>query len=131
MGWSYSGDPVNSDLDKVRFEIGDTDSTDQQLQDEEIEYTISAEPSLLAAAARCCEVLSRKFSRLADNRLGPQQVWASQRSVAYAERAKELRSKSSALGGLYVGGLDKNEELLDQDLRQPAFKRDLMSNKEV
>jgi len=130
MPWSYSGDPASSDKDAVRFEVGDTDHNDQLLQDGEIEYAISLEPSLLAAAARCCEVLARRFSRQADFRLGPQAVSASQRAEAFAARAKELRTKAASLGGIYVGGIDRNEERLDRDLRQPAFKRNLMSNTE-
>lgn len=129
MPWTYSGDPTSSDKDTVRFEVGDTDFNDQLLQDGEIEYAISMEATLLGAVARCCEVLARRFSRQADYRLGPQAVSASQRAEAYAARAKELRAKTVALGGLYVGGIDKNEERLDRDLRQPAFKRDLMSLK--
>jgi adenosylmethionine-8-amino-7-oxononanoate aminotransferase len=31
MTWTYSGNPAASALDQVRFTIGDTDTTDQQL----------------------------------------------------------------------------------------------------
>lgn len=42
MTWSYSGDPSSSTLDEVRFLIQDTDTTDQLLSNEEINYLIDA-----------------------------------------------------------------------------------------
>ena len=36
--WSYSGDPLDSALDQVRFTIGDTDSEYPLLQHEELEF---------------------------------------------------------------------------------------------
>ena len=38
MTWSYSGDPASSDRDAIRFYIGDTDTTLQLLQDEDIDF---------------------------------------------------------------------------------------------
>ena len=125
MSWSYSKDPTLSDLDAVRFEIGDTDITHPLLDDEEIEYALNVEPNIYSAAARCCEAISAKFARDADYRLGPQAVQASQRAKAYADKAVELRRKGS-MGKPYAGGIQKGEEALDKYLRQPAFKRGLM-----
>lgn len=131
MAWTYSGDPQTSDKDMVRFEIGDTDSTDQLVSDEEITYALSVEPSILAAAARCCESLARKFARQIDYRLGPQYVYASQRAKAFAELAAELRARASLGSGMYVGGIDRQEHLKDRGLRQPAFKKGLMDYRSI
>ena len=125
MVWTYTGNPVTDAKDAVRFEIGDTDKEDPLLQDEEIVYAISVEANVLAAAARCCESISRYFARQADFRLGPQAVQASQRSLAYKELARDLRRRSAS--GLYAGGADKEEHLKDSHLKRPAFKRNLMS----
>ena len=131
MTWSYSGDPTVSKLDAVRFEFGDTDSDDKLLQDEEINYTLSIESDICGAAARCCEVLARKFARQADFSLGPQRVSASQRSEAFTRLGRELRSRVASSNPPYLGGADKNDELADarnSNLKPPIFKRDLMSN---
>ena len=37
MTWTYSGDPADNDLDELRFKIGDTDPSDPELQDEELQ----------------------------------------------------------------------------------------------
>lgn len=131
MSWNYNGDPSASDKDTVRFDIGDTECDDQLLQDEEIEYALTQEGSVLAASARCCEAIARKFARQADFTLGPQAIRASQRSQAYYKMAQDLRNKANILSqgnGLYVGGIDPADEAKDVDLIPPAFKRRFMDN---
>jgi hypothetical protein len=131
MSWNYSGDPAASNKDAVRFEIGDTTYEDQLLTDEEILFALSVEGSIIAAAARCCETLARKYAREADYTLGPQSVKASQRGKAFLEMSTALRKKASILSqgnGLYVGGVDPLEYQKDVDLVQPAFKRGFMDN---
>jgi len=127
MAWNYSGDPSTSTKDAIRFEIGDTDQSWKLLEDEEIEYALKVEPNWIAAAARCCESIARRFAREADQRLGPSYVYKRQRSEAYKELAQELRRRSSS--GMYVGGVRQGEDLLDGHLRQPSFKRGMMGNK--
>ena len=41
MSWSYSGNPSSSDLDALRFLIGDTDENAPIMQDEELQYLIT------------------------------------------------------------------------------------------
>lgn len=41
MSWSYSGNPMDSQLDACRFLIGDTNENAPIMQDEEIDYIIS------------------------------------------------------------------------------------------
>jgi len=121
MTWSYHGNPQGSEIDAIRFEIGDTDENWQLLQDEEIQYAVSMEANWIGAAARCCEAIARKFAREADYRLGPQWLNASQRSQAYKELAAELRRRAAALGGI--------SHETERHLRPPAFGRGLMDNK--
>ncbi len=117
MSWSYSGNPEMNKRDAVRFEIGDTISHDQQFSDEELEYIIDKNSSILSAALHCCDVLARRYARQADVQLGPQRVYASQRSEAYRELARELRSRMAS-GGAPLG----NQE------SEGAFSRGLMSH---
>ncbi|KKK55652.1 hypothetical protein LCGC14_3072400 [marine sediment metagenome] len=131
MSFTYDGDPAASDLEAVRFEIGDTDSTDQLMQDAEIEYTIDEEETIFGAAARCCETLSRKFAREADRQLGTLSVALSDKSTAFKELAEIIRAKEVGSGKVYTGGISKAEkdvDIADTDLVQPTFVKGSMNN---
>lgn len=94
MVWSYGGDPSSSPKDAVRFEIGDVDSEYSLLQDEEINYAITQESGTFAAAARCSEVLSRRFALQPNTTIGKTKIDGSAAAKLYADLASKLRSKS-------------------------------------
>ncbi len=127
MSWSYSGNPGDSDKDQVRFLIGDTDTTDQQLSDEEILWAISEEGNVYFAAARCALALASKFARLVDKEVGDLSLDYSQRQKAYQDLADEL-SESATLRSAtpYQGGQTHSDKRIDQDDPdnvQPAFQK--------
>lgn len=90
MAFTYDG-TLDSDLEKARLLIGDTDSTKAQFQDAEITYFLDLEGNVQDAAAAACEALATKYSRRADFSIDGQLVKASQVARAYANRARELR----------------------------------------
>lgn len=92
MAWTYSGDPATSDRDKVRFLIGDTDSTDQLLQDAEIAYVITeAGGSIYQAAHDAAYAVASKFSRMATSKsVGDLSLSYSDRAKAFFDLANEL-----------------------------------------
>ena len=57
MTWTYTGDPNVSDRDKIRFLIGDTDTNDQLVNDEEIEWALTEAGSIYQAAHDLCTQL--------------------------------------------------------------------------
>jgi len=118
MAWTYSGNPASSSLDAVRFEIGDTDQSDQLLQNEEIEYCLDQESNFFGAAARSCEVIARKFARLADSAMGKTKIQASQKSQAYAKMAVALRRRATGYHEPFAGALDA----------EPVFTKGMMDN---
>jgi hypothetical protein len=68
--FSYSGDPSASDVDAVRFLIGDVDASAFFLSDAEINFTLLEyfdhswnRPNLLAAAGACAESIAAQLSR--------------------------------------------------------------------
>lgn len=65
--WSYTGNPSARAIDMVRFLIGDTDSTNAQLNDNEISslLNISAN-SANTAAIYACRSLATKYASKAD-----------------------------------------------------------------
>jgi hypothetical protein len=133
VSWSYSGNPEASSKDAVRFEIQDTEENAQLLLDAEIEYAIvreaGSEPTeqgLLSAAARCCEVICRKFTRQPDNIEGSLQQTYSKMAKNYREMAEELRLRAQGAGEPFAGGQSwsgKRALRQDTDRVQPVFRR--------
>lgn len=63
MTWTYSGDPGGSTRDEIRFLIQDTDTNDQLLSDEELDYLIGVWTDAYAAAVAAVTALIAKGSR--------------------------------------------------------------------
>ena len=63
MTWTYSGNPASSALDEIRFLIGDTNTADQLLSNEEINYLYTAYGDPYAAAVACVVSLISQASR--------------------------------------------------------------------
>lgn len=110
MTWSYS----NTDLDIststgrlniVRFLVGDTDTTDQQVQNEEITFALSqATNDVYSAAAYIARSLSAKFSRLVDVDLDGQLAESySQLQKHYSDLAKQMSDQKLEAGGASLG----------------------------
>ena len=134
MAWNYSGNPSDSDLDQVRFLVGDTDSTDPLVLDEEIDFAISNQSTLPLAAAQVLRALATKFSRQASWKVGD--VAATNVAAvakAFKERADELDPDGITLGDAKLaapkfGGLTYSEKDTydsDTDAVQPMFKKGL------
>lgn len=125
MTWTYSGNPSASDRDAVRFHVGDTDTTDQLVTDEEIAYALTQQPSIELAAALICDAIAAKFTREADRRVGDVSLSASQQAEAYRTKARDLRTSGYSLALPSFGGRSISEkETLDSDSDavQPSFR---------
>jgi hypothetical protein len=92
MTWSYSGDPASSTLDRTRFLCGDTDTTDQLLSDEELNYLVTIKGSPEGAAPQACLLIMGKMAREVDYWLGPEKVFASKRLAGYKALVETLRA---------------------------------------
>lgn len=98
MTWTYTGDPNVSDRDKVRFLIGDTDTTDQLLSDEEIAWALdNTDDSIYQASHDLCVSLAAKFARLATSKsVGDLSLSYADRSSAFyalADRILDLAAR--------------------------------------
>lgn len=93
MTFTYDGTP-STDLEKIRLEIGDTDSTAALFSDEEIQVKLDSEGSVLRAAAALCEILAARFSRYYDFETDGQSFKRSQMAEMYARRAASLRARA-------------------------------------
>lgn len=143
MAWNYGGDPSANARDAIRFLIGDTDTNDQLINDEEIAWvnnqvtgSDTATTGLYDVAVRCCLTIASKFSRLADQSVGDLKVSMSQKAVAYRLQAEELKSLSGREGSVptpYAGGLTITDKEIDRDNSnriQPYFSGGQFTNKE-
>lgn len=128
MTWSYTvSDLATSKKDQVRLLIGDTVQTDQQLQDEEINFLLSRRGTIYGAAAECCRSLQAKFSRSVDQASGNYSAKYSQLAKAYGVKASEYEAKVATSGAVmpHAGGISVTDKLAqeqDSDRVSPQFQ---------
>lgn len=125
--FSYTGDPSKSDLDAVRFTLGDTDADCPLLLDAEINFLVTNEGDARSAAAAGARSIAAKFARQADEKVGDISVKFSQKSKQYFELADKLEDEvGTFLGKPIATGISiskKRINVLDDDLVEPAFTR--------
>ena len=127
MTFTYTGDPSASDVEEVRFNIGDTDSTRPMLSDEEIQHvidtTIGVNGSLLWVSAQAALRASAKYA-------GEVNVSGDGVSVDVEALQGKLKDAYTGLMTAYraslggappdVGGIDA-VPVLDGSVAPPAF----------
>ena len=127
MTWSYGSDPLNNDVDAVRFLIGDTDSSDPLIQDEEISYLL-ASYSVQFSAYYATRSIAAKFARLCREETGDIEVYANQKFDQYSKLAKAMSADLQAgrpidfriySGGIRHSVMDNYEK--DPDRNAPPF----------
>jgi len=140
MTWTYDNNPGTGDAsgrrDAVRVLIGDTDTNDQLVTDEEIAFFLSeANDVVYMAAARAARQLEALFARKADTSLDEVSVEYGEISDRFAKLAVRLESDSARFsgglgvpiaGGIRRGSMDDAEE--DDDRVRPAFRVNQFNN---
>lgn len=98
MAFTY--DPtLDTDLDKVRFTIGDTATPNHLIEDAEITAMLASAGSVNVASYKICHHIAAKFARQADFSMDEQGVKLSQKSAAYEKLAARIK-EDSVDGGL-------------------------------
>lgn len=134
---TYNGNIATSDLDAVRFMIGDTSNNPatELFPDAVILSVLTVQPIPVYAAAALADALAAKYSASADVRIGQTSVSSSQLADKYAKLATMLRSGPAGRlpGGdgtaliaatMAVGGITKAQveaERTDTGAIQPSF----------
>lgn len=97
MSWSYSGDPSTSALDLARFLIRDTDSADQLLQNEELQFLVDTWGDAYEAARNAALTLAAKFTRqsVQSKSVGDLSI-----SESFAGRANEYRELAQSIADM-------------------------------
>lgn len=135
MSWSYSATDLNTTtssgrLNSVRLLVGDTDTTDQLVQNEEITFALSqAGNNIYYASSWICKVIAAKFSRMVDTQLdGALSAKYSDRSKQFQQLAIQIEAQGKKTSGktlgVFGGGISVADMTLvnaNPDRVQPAF----------
>lgn len=141
MTWTYDGMPGSSTADErrdaVRLLIGDTDSTDEKLTDEEIAYALAQTSNeTYTAAAICARAVAGKYANLTDTDFEGVSDKFSQRQAHYLKLATQLERQAKTygskglgvplVGGVTISGIKAADDLSDRV--KPVFDRDEFEN---
>ena len=131
MTATYTNDPNGRQIDRVRLEIDDRDTTVEAnalLTDEEIQYYIDTHSNVLLAAAAAADQLGARFAGdPKSKKVGDLVIdYGDGRSATFKAVAKRLRAQVSRRGGanLFAGGLSESEKVTEEakvDKVQPTF----------
>jgi hypothetical protein len=138
MTWTYDNSPGTSTAaerrDAVRLFLGDTDTSDQQVTDEEITFALAeANDNIYRATSLCADALHGKYSRMVDTAFEGVRSSYSQRADHYRKLAAKYEKKAKTNSGLGAnfGGTSKAEiESVneDDDRVKPTFRRGQFRN---
>jgi len=135
--WTY--DPTDLDtttasgrLNVVRLLVGDTDTLDQQVQNEEINFALLTEADdVYGSASWVARTLVAKYSRYVDIDLDGQLAESySQLKEHYTALAEKLEAQKKSDGvylGISAGGIKRSkmrEAEADPDRVKPLYRRD-------
>ncbi len=138
MTWTY--DPAQlgtgsatDTLMQVRRLIGDVLVSDEQLQDEEIKWTLTLYSNVYLTAAQCCRDIAAQFSRKVDTVEGELRTMYSAQARNYAARAVEYQQFGMSRGGAipYAGGTsiaDKINQTNNADRVPPQYNLGMDEN---
>ena len=131
MAWTYDPEELGLETleerkNSVRFLVGDTDTNDQQMQDEEIVFALGqVGQNVYYAGAFVAEAIAAKFARLVTSEVDRTlRIRYSDMQAQYRALAKDLREQAMRVGGLGVsaGGINVLEMTIARQnpIRPPA-----------
>ena len=145
MAWTYSASNLTTTtapgrVNSVRLLVGDTDTADQLVQDEEINFALDqANNNVYAAGSWVCRVIAAKFSRMVDTTLdGALSAKYSTRSKQYQQLATQIEAQGKKISGkslgVFGGGYSSSAMQVaneDPDRVKPAFSINQFDNVEA
>jgi hypothetical protein len=141
MAWSYEETDLRTTtasgrLNTVRLLLGDTDSNDQQVQNEEIAFALAQNNNnVYYAGAWCARIVAAKYSRKVttsiDNAISADYSDLAKQYQKLAESLEYQGKKSGAVVGIKAGGITKSGiDAIRADTNRitPSFRRDRFRN---
>lgn len=128
MTWTY--DPgLPTDRDWVRLKIGDTDTADQILSDEEIDALLEDASSKEWAARDAVDAILSRFARSVDRSMGDLSVSLSSKFDHFEKLAVKLEAQAKRRSAL--SGIPLYEPASGADPRDPIFGVGMMDHPSV
>ena len=132
MAMTFTYD-LSTTIGQVRLMIGDTDSTDVLLYNEEISAMLTTFNNAIAlTSANCARAIGGKYTRKADKQIGDLKIQYMNRSKAFFDLADNIMLNQRGKTLIpYCGGISQSDKSInedDSDLVQPSFKRQGMSH---
>ena len=141
MAWSYDETDLGTTtasgrLNSVRLLLGDTDTNDQQVQNEEITFGLAqTNDNVYFAAAWCARVVAATYSRQVntslDGALSADYTDLAKQYTGLAESLEYQGKKAGAVVGVKAGGISKarvDVVRANTDRIVPSFRRDRFRN---
>lgn len=141
MAWSYEETDLRTTtasgrLNTVRLLLGDTDSNDQQVQNEEIAFALAQNNNnVYYAGAWCARIVAAKYSRKVttsiDNAISADYSDLATQYQKLAESLEYQGKKSGAVVGIKAGGITKtgiDAVRANTNRITPSFRRDRFRN---
>lgn len=141
MAWSYEETDLRTTtasgrLNTVRLLLGDTDSNDQQVQNEEIAFALAQNNNnVYYAGAWCARIVAAKYSRKVttsiDNAISADYSDLAKQYQKLAESLEYQGKKSGAVVGIKAGGITKSGvDAIRANTNRitPSFRRDRFRN---
>ena len=128
MTFTYNSASIGTNLVKVRLRLGDTNSDDALLTDEEINHYLDvAEDDLPTAAVMACRAIVAKFARVVNDSAAGINSSKTSKFSQYRDLLRELEEEVRSRGAAqpFVGGIsiDREDDADDDtDLRRNSFE---------
>ena len=122
-------------INNVRFLIGDTDSSDYAITNDNISFSLTQSgDNIYLAAAICARALAGKYSTYVDTKFESVSSDYSQLAENYYKLARRLEQQAKkysaglgvAAGGLTYSDIEANDE--NPDRVKPKFRQDQFAN---
>lgn len=130
---TFSGDPAVNPRDAVRSHMGDTDMSNPQLTDPQIDYLLNLYPNPFYAAAAGCRQLASLYARKVNKRVGDLSINYTDIAKNYRDMARELEAQGATFGlAPYSGGISRSDkEAVNQntDRVKPPFREKQFDNR--
>ena len=145
MAWSYDVADLNTTtssgrLNTVRLLVGDTDTSDQLVQNEEITFALAqVGDNIYYAGSWVCKVIAAKFSRMVTTTLdGALSANYSDRAKQYQQLSIQIEAQGKKTSGkslgVFGGGIsvvDVEAVRVNPDRVKPAFSVNQFDNVEA
>lgn len=133
MTWTYDEHALDQNLNRIRLEIGDTDTDRPLLKNEEIDLIISEVSNFNLRVAGCCRLICSLFAGKPE-RFRIEDFSESQKEIydRYEKMAARYEARGGGGGAPWTGSIEaafKEATKLDTSLVKPLFKRGMHDNR--